>query len=62
MQKGHYCNLCKQKKNSVTILVGLKCRVKQKILKIKEKAKIVAENALQFQATLYATFSPENSL
>ena len=46
----------------MAILVYFKRRVKQnkkKILKINEGAKIVAENALQFQVTLYATFSPE---
>jgi len=48
----------------VAILVDFKFRVKQKnkLLKINEEAKIVAENSLQFQVTLYATFSPENSL
>jgi hypothetical protein len=48
----------------VAILVDFKFRVKQKTnsLQINEEAKIVAENVLQFQVTLYATFSPENSL
>jgi hypothetical protein len=31
-------------------------------LKINEEAKIVADNSPQLQATLYAIFSPENSL
>jgi len=37
-------------------------RETKNFLKIDEEAKIVAENALQFQVTLYAIFSPKNSL